>query len=166
MQFDTKQMRDALGQFVTGVTVVTVLPARVDGAKEQAAPLGITVNSFASVSLDPPLVLWSLQKTSETLPTFNSTKAFAINILASDAQDISNRYAQHDNHELESQHYELSAEGVPVLAACKVRFVCETEQRVDGGDHVIYIARVKSISAINPASPLVFFNGSYGALAV
>ena len=110
MQFDTKQMRDALGQFVTGVTVVTVLPARVDGAKEQAAPLGITVNSFASVSLDPPLVLWSLQKTSETLPTFNSTKAFAINILASDAQDISNRYEQHDNHELESQHYELSAE--------------------------------------------------------
>ncbi|MDG2078654.1 MAG: flavin reductase, partial [Pseudomonadales bacterium] len=66
MEFDTKQMRDALGQFVTGVTVVTVLPAKIGGAKEQSAPLGITVNSFASVSLDPPLVLWSLQKTSET----------------------------------------------------------------------------------------------------
>ncbi|MDG1663562.1 MAG: flavin reductase family protein [Pseudomonadales bacterium] len=166
MEFDTKQMRDALGQFVTGVTVVTVLPAKIGGAKEQSAPLGITVNSFASVSLDPPLVLWSLQKTSETLSTFNSTNAFAVNILASDAQDISNRYAQHDNHELESQHYDLSAEGVPLLAGCKVSFVCETEQRVDGGDHVIYIARVKSISAIDPAPPLVFFSGSYGALAV
>ena len=166
MEFDTKKMRDALGQFVTGVTVVTVLPAKIGGAKEQSAPLGITVNSFASVSLDPPLVLWSLQKTSETLSTFNSTNAFAVNILASDAQDISNRYAQHDNHELESQHYDLSAEGVPLLAGCKVSFVCETEQRVDGGDHVIYIARVKSISAIDPAPPLVFFSGSYGALAV
>ena len=166
MGFDTKQMRDALGQFVTGVTVVTVLSAKIGGAKEQSAPLGITVNSFASVSLDPPLVLWSLQKTSETLSTFNSTNAFAVNILASDAQDISNRYAQHDNHELESQHYDLSAEGVPLLAGCKVSFVCETEQRVDGGDHVIYIARVKSISAIDTAPPLVFFSGSYGALAV
>lgn len=166
MEFDTKQMRDALGQFVTGVTVVTVLPAKIEGAKEQAAPLGITVNSFASVSLDPPLVLWSLQKSSETLSTFNSTNAFAVNILASDAQDISNRYAQHDDHELESQHYDLSSEGVPLLAGCKVSFVCETEQRVDGGDHVIYIARVKSISAIDPAPPLVFFSGSYGALAV
>lgn len=157
MAIDERIMRDALGQFVTGVTVITAMP-------KGGVPIGLTVNSFASVSLDPPLILWSIQKNSETLDVFECTDNFVVNVLPGDAQALSNRYAMPENHNLEIDHLSLSDTGLPLLKQAKVSFECTTEQRIAGGDHTIYLARVTALSAIDPAEPLVFYNGGYRKL--
>ncbi|NNL56854.1 MAG: flavin reductase family protein [Pseudomonadales bacterium] len=155
--FDSRALRDALGQFTTGVAVVTVLPG-------EGAPLGVTVNSFASVSLDPPLILWSLQKDSETVQAFECSDNFVVNVLASHAQTLSDRYAERDNHELDKDHFICSDSGLPLLKHAKVQFECSTLQRIDAGDHKIYLARVLAVSAIDASEPLVFYDGAYHRL--
>ena len=155
--FSSRALRDALGQFTTGVVVITALP-------ESGEPIGITVNSFASVSLEPPLILWSLQKDSETVDVFACNDNFAVNVLASSAQSLSERYAQADNHQLDAEHFIISDTGLPVLKQAKVKFECSTLQRIDAGDHTIYLAQVSALSAIDSGEPLVFYAGAYRRL--
>ncbi len=161
MAIDQRALRDALGQFPTGVTVVTADP-------EGYVPFGVTANSFASVSLDPPLVLWSLQKSSDTFNAFAAAKHFAVNILSDEQQDVSNQYAMKNSHDLDAEHYQLGAtSGMPLLHHAIVSFECEVDVCHDGGDHIIMVGKVLAISDLNIAdniSPLVFHAGKYRAL--
>ena len=160
MAIDQRALRDALGQFPTGVTVVTADP-------EGYAPFGVTANSFASVSLDPPLVLWSLQKSSDTFDAFAAAKHFAVNILSNEQQDISNQYAKKNNHDLEAEHYQAGVSGMPLLNNAIVNFECEVDVCHDGGDHIIMVGKVVAMSDLNTGdntSPLVLHAGKYREL--
>ena len=158
MSFNSRDFRDALGSFVTGVCVISANP---EGLK----PFGMTVNSFASVSLDPPLILWSLQNDSDMFEAFEKTEKFGVNILRSDQEDLSNQYAKKGDHLLSAEHFELGATGVPVLPQTLVSFECELENRYPGGDHAILIGRVLEFTQRDNGEPLLFCSGAYRHLA-
>ncbi|MEM0952539.1 MAG: flavin reductase family protein [Pseudomonadota bacterium] len=158
MSFDSRDFRNALGRFATGVCVIT-------GETPSGDAFGMTVNSFASVSLEPPLVLWSLQNNSEMYETFEHCTRWAVNILRLDQQELSNRYAKKGDHSLAPEHLEQGACDMPVLADSLVSLECELEARYPGGDHVILVARVLGMTERETADPLVFCNGGYAALA-
>jgi flavin reductase (DIM6/NTAB) family NADH-FMN oxidoreductase RutF len=157
MSFSSREFRDALGAFATGVCVVTAKP---DGWE----PFGMTVNSFASVSLDPPLILWSLQNDSDMYQAFENSSQFGVNILRAGQQDLSNLYAKKGDHVLQAEHFELGASGVPVLPATLVTMECELEARHPGGDHIILVGRVLELTRREPGEPLLFCAGAYREL--
>lgn len=156
---DPRQLRDALGHFATGVTVVTT---RTPDGRDEA----ITVNSFASVSLDPPLVLWSIDRGARSFEAFTHCDHFAIHVLGAGQQPISNRFASKDLEEKFDGTIPIEAgiNGVPLLTRdyC-ARFQCITHERFDGGDHVILVGRVLDLDTRdNP--PLIFHGGRYRIL--
>lgn len=157
MSIDSRELRDALGQFSTGVCLVTVVD--VDGV-----PQALTINSFASVSLDPPLVLWSLQKDADAYALFAAAPTFAIAVLSYEQQEHSTTYAQKGCHGLSPEHFELGANGAPIIKDALVNFECSLEQSLDGGDHTILLGRVTRVSDIDEQPPLVFFGGQYRSL--
>ena len=148
----TRDFRHALGQFATGVAVVTTTGA--DG------PVGMTINSFASLSLDPPLVLWSPAKASARYPAFRDAGHFSIHILAQDQETVARGFARGPSPFARAAP-ELSANGCPVLAGCAARFDCSRWGNHDGGDHRIIIGRVDRAHCTG-RDPLVFMNGCYG----
>ncbi len=158
MTFTSREFRDALGCFATGICVIT-------GQPEQGEPFGMTVNSFASVSLDPPLILWSLQNDSDMFDTFNGCRRWAVNILRADQQALSGRYAVKGEHRLDPGHFEAGSTGIPVMPDTLVSFECEEEIRHPGGDHLILVARVLAMSHRDSGAPLVFCAGQYAELA-
>lgn len=149
--------RDALGRYATGVAVVTAREAGGGG------PVGITVNSFASVSLDPPLVLWSAARASLRHAHFSVAGAFAIHVLAADQAELAARFSR-NGADFAGIAYSLSETGVPLLANTLARFECVTETRHEGGDHTIILGRVTRFAAGPAAPPLVFAQGRYGQL--
>ena len=157
MSLDPREFRNALGRFATGVCVMTF---DADGV-----PFGMTANSFASVSLDPALVLWSIQKDSECAPAFEKVSRYGINILKDDQQSVSNQYAKKGEHELIDGSYRLGRSGAYVLKDAMTSFECEIEQRIDAGDHIILLSRVHEMNN-DPAerNPLLFFSGKYREL--
>lgn len=157
MSLDQRAFRDALGQFPTGVSIITASP---DGYQ----PFGVTANSFASVSLDPPLVLWSLQKTSDTFAAFEAATHFAVNILSLDQQAMSNQYAKKFEHDLEADHFRIGETGTPIINDAVVSFECEKQVCHDGGDHLIMVGRVLAMTGIGAATPLCFHAGKYRRL--
>lgn len=158
MSFSSREFRDALGNFATGVCVITANP-------EGWEPFGMTVNSFASVSLDPPLLLWSLQNDSDMYSAFAKASSFAVNILRAEQQDLSTLYAKKGDHVLSSAHFEIGAGGTPVLPQTMVSMECDVEARYPGGDHVILIGRVRNLYHREAGVPLLFCAGSYRKLA-
>ncbi len=154
---DTREFRDALGKFATGVCVVTVTAP--DGT-----PIGMTVNSFASVSLEPPLVLWSIQNNSECREAFSNSDSFVINVLAEDQQALSNQYATRNEHDLKEGQFTVSERGNALLNDALVSFECKVWARYPGGDHEILVGEVVA-QQVNANDPLLFFGGKYGALA-
>ncbi len=158
MSFDTREFRNALGQFATGVCVITAQP-------EGAEPFGMTVNSFASVSLDPPLVLWSLQNDSEMFAAWEGCTRYAINILRADQQDLSNQYARKGDHTLHPSHFIDGEHGAPVMPDTLASFECEDHARHPGGDHVILLGRVLNFEQRDNGQPLLFHAGAYRELA-
>lgn len=157
MSFDARTFRNALGCYPTGVAVVTAQP-------EGAAPLGLTINSFASVSLDPPLVLWSIDRRSECLGAFNRAPAFVINILTNAQQDLSARLSRKEGHGLEGIGLTQAVTGTPIIAGSHAWFDCAVWARHDGGDHVIMIGEVKALGQ-DDAAPLLYYRGAYRSLA-
>ena len=151
--FDQKSYRNALGSFVTGVTVITT----TDGAN---APVGVTANSFNSVSLDPPLVLWSLAKSARSLSAFASAGHFAVHILHCGQEDLSNRFARKDTDKFANTLWRQGQYGSPLLEDYSTLFECETTHQYDGGDHVIFVGEVKNFEQTDK-QPLVFFGGAY-----
>ncbi|MBN9888585.1 flavin reductase family protein [Salipiger abyssi] len=152
---DPRAFRDALGRFVTGVAVITC--ATKDG------PLGIAANSFASLSLDPPLVLWSPAKSSGRYPFFVAAQHFAIHILSSDQEAICRAFAR-SGESFDLANWQSSPEGVPLIEGCVARFECEKVAEHDGGDHTILIGKVHRVATL-PGDPLIFCGGRYGGFA-
>ncbi|MCR8549395.1 flavin reductase family protein [Salipiger sp. P9] len=150
---DPRAFRDALGRFVTGVTIVT--------CNTPDGPLGITANSFASVSLDPPLVLWSPAKRSQRYPFFVAAAHFAIHVLRADQAPLCQAFAR-SGESFDAARWQPNAEGVPLIDGCLARFDCEKLAEHDGGDHTILIGRVRRVDTL-PGEPLIFSGGRYGA---
>jgi len=151
--FDTRAFRRALGNFATGVTVVTA--ATEDGRK-----VGVTANSFNSVSLDPPLILWSIDKRSSSHEVFEAASHFAVNVLAADQIDLSNNFARPKEDRFAEIEFEAGEGGAPVFVDCSARFHCEKFQQVDGGDHWIMIGKVVAFDDFG-RSPLLYHQGAY-----
>jgi flavin reductase (DIM6/NTAB) family NADH-FMN oxidoreductase RutF len=147
-----REFRDALGRFATGVTVVTTIT--------DEGPVGITANSFSSVSLDPPIVLWSIGRHSRRFPAFERCERFAVHVLGADQIDLSRRFARSGDAFTGLEH-DRNEHGVPLLRGCLSRFECERFAAHDGGDHVIMVARVNAASLAN-GEPLLFAAGGYG----
>ena len=157
MSFDGRELRNALGRYATGVCVITT----VTGAQQA---VGMTANSFASVSLDPPLVLWSLQNNSDLYDVFSSPRFYAINILSSEHEGHSNQYAKKGQHELSPEHFSLGKHGSPIIQNALVSFECELEDTHEGGDHLIIVGRVRDMQQRPTGEPLLFFSGGYREL--
>ncbi len=156
MKIEPLVLRAALGQYATGVAIVATL----DG---NGRPVGLTVNSFASVSLDPPLVLWSLALTSAALPAFKACSHFAVNVLAAGQKELSIRFATTGLDRFAGLAWMPGLGGAPLLDDCCAHFECRNETRHEGGDHLIFIGRVERFDhAEHP--PLVFHGGLYRSL--
>ncbi len=151
---DPRAFRTALGSFATGVTVVTARDGR-------GAPAGITANSFASVSLDPPLVLWSPKRDSRRFATFAEASVFAVHVLARDQQAVCDAFVRSADGFAVAPWRE-GPEGLPLLDGCLAQFLCRREAILDGGDHAIILGRVWQV-ARRDGGPLVFQGGKYGA---
>lgn len=154
MKFDTRELRDTLGCFATGVTIITT-------ASEGHDPIGITANSFASVSLDPPLVLWSLARDSSSYGTFAVATHYTVNILSDSQLGLSNRFADPDNNRhLNGLSWQIGENGCPILADTLASIECEISSRIDGGDHVILLGQVLRFEQ-REGKPLLFAQGKY-----
>ncbi|CAG2150591.1 p-hydroxyphenylacetate 3-hydroxylase, reductase component [Cupriavidus yeoncheonensis] len=153
-KIDAPTFRRALGSFTTGVTVVTT-------HGEDGNDYGLTANSFNSVSMDPPMVLWSLGKKSSSLPAFQTTGHFAVHILAADQEHISNQFAKSGADKFAGCTVERGHGQVPLLDGCSARFECRVVHRYEGGDHVIFVGEVLNFNSFE-RPPLVFHGGNYG----
>ncbi|MGY6499957.1 MAG: flavin reductase family protein [Acidimicrobiales bacterium] len=156
--FDPLVLRRAFGNFPTGVTVVTASP--------DDRPTGMTIGSFFSVSLDPPLVGLCADKGSSSWPKIEPANAFTVNFLASDQADLSNRFASGaDDKFADLAWHPAPVTGSPVLDDVIGWVDCVTEQTVESGDHWIVIGRVVALAVEREADPLVFFRGGYGSFS-
>jgi flavin reductase (DIM6/NTAB) family NADH-FMN oxidoreductase RutF len=150
--FDVRGLRDAFARFTTGVTVVTT----ADGSKLE----GVTVNSFASLSLEPPLVSWGLGNTALSLRSFVRAGQFAVNVLAVHQAHTAQHFATPQVDKFADIDFEAGAFGCPVLPGSLAVFECRTEQTVDAGDHKLFIGRVRR-AAYREGDPLVFSAGRF-----
>lgn len=155
---DTRRLRDALGAYPTGVTVVTTR-----GPDGRA--VGLTVNSFASLSLDPPLLLWSLANRSPNRRAFRAASHFAINVLGSGQEALARSFANPTvTDKFDGVAWQPSAaHGVPLLAGTLAHFVCECRDAIEAGDHTLFIGRVDQHAHVG-GEPLVFHGGRFAAL--
>ncbi len=149
---EARHFRDVLGSFTTGVVVVTTVG-------DDGRPIGLTVNSFNSVSLDPPLILWSLALKSPSLRAFRTHEYFAINILAEDQEPLCRQFAKPAADKFSDIQFDTGLTGVPVLHSTAAHLECRTYARYPGGDHEIYVGEVKAVQD-HGASPLVFYRGA------
>lgn len=156
-KFDSRPFREALGSFTTGVTIVTTRDA--DGHD-----VGLTANSFNSVSLDPPMVLWSLARSSLSLATFKAADYFAVHVLAADQQELSNLFATRGADKFAGIELDRGHGDIPLLPGCSARFECSTAFQYEGGDHEIFVGEVVEFEDYK-RPPLVFQSGKY-AVAV
>lgn len=152
---NARALRDALGRFATGVTVVT--------ARGPAGPVGITANSFAGVSLDPPLVLWSPARASSRFPVFAEAAYFAIHVLGTDQRDLAAHFTRH-GREFDGLDVTDGPGGAPLIGHCLGRFACRRFAALDAGDHVVILGEVLE-AAFREGAPLVFSQGFYGSFA-
>jgi len=154
--FDSHTLRQALGRFATGVTIVTT--AAADGS-----PVGLTVNSFASLSLEPPLVLWSLRRASASLAAFRAAPRFAVNVLAESQIELARGFASAHGHHFAAAAWLRGEGGLPLLAGAAACLVCETTAYQEAGDHELFIGRVQRLMASHEP-PLLFQGGRYRRL--
>ena len=157
VQARTRQFRDALGTFATGVTIVTTRSA-------SGEDIGLTANSFNSVSLDPPMVLWSLAKKSLSLPAFLESGYFAVHVLSASQEALSLTFATRGAEKFAGLEIRRGAGDTPLLPGCSALFLCRTAFTYEGGDHVIFVGAVESFEHFE-RPPLVFHGGRY-AVAV
>jgi flavin reductase (DIM6/NTAB) family NADH-FMN oxidoreductase RutF len=153
--FSERELRDALGRFATGVTVVTTMTP--------GGPLGMTVNSFASVSLDPPLLLWSPARRSSRFPAFEAASHFAVHVLSAGQRDLAVRFARKGG-DFSGLSPSLGAGDAPLFAGCAARFECRHAAGYDGGDHLIMVGEVLRFVG-NDLPPLLYHRGGYRGLA-
>jgi flavin reductase (DIM6/NTAB) family NADH-FMN oxidoreductase RutF len=152
--FSSVQFRSALGMFATGVTIVT---ARTTSGEL----IGLTANSFNSVSLDPPLVLWSLARAAASLPAFSTGSHYAINVLAADQKTLAERFALKGADRWGGVAFVEGAGGAPLIAGAAASFECFNRSRYEEGDHVIFVGEVERCTHRPGATPLLFHGGRF-----
>ncbi|MDF0518027.1 flavin reductase family protein [Bradyrhizobium yuanmingense] len=153
-QIDPRDFRNALGTYATGVTIITA--AAPDGR-----PYGLTCNSFASVSLNPPLVLWSLVVYSSSLTVFQNASHFSVNVLGASQQALANKFAKSSDEKFTGVDWTPGLGNAPVLAESVANFQCRSVNRYYGGDHVIFLGAVEAYT-YNAKEPLLFARGAFG----
>ncbi|MFT5534150.1 MAG: flavin reductase (DIM6/NTAB) family NADH-FMN oxidoreductase RutF [Burkholderiaceae bacterium] len=151
--FDSHHFRHALSQFATGVTIITIRAA--DGTM-----LGLTATSFNSVSLQPPLVLWSLGAAASSMVAFSGSTHYVVNVLAADQSDLANRFASRIEDRFAGLDLDFSATGQPVLRGAVAWFECSNRSRYPEGDHVIFVGEVTQCE-VTARAPLVYHGGAY-----
>ncbi len=152
-EFDTRELRNALGRWATGVTIVT--------APDGDGFVGMTVNSFTSVSLDPPLVLWCIGLDAWSLDAFAGAEHFAVNVLAADQIELSNRFARRGEDKFAGIAIDVGVGGTALLPGCVARIQCRMVARHDAGDHAILVGEIVAIEH-DDREPLLFHAGRYG----
>ena len=157
VSFDSDKFREALGLFATGVTVVT-------GLTPERIPVGVTVNAFASVSLDPPLVLICLANTTGCLSAFSEGDRFCVNILSEDQQALSEEFAGPQEHKFKDRTFETWDSGCPVLPGCLANLECTRNTVHQAGDHFIVVGRVDRIERAEKGRPLVYYQSTYSRI--
>ncbi len=153
-EFSGAEFRNALGMFATGVTIVTARTA-------EGELVGLTANSFNSVSLDPPLVLWSLARAAGSMPAFSKGSHYAINILAADQRTLAERFALKGADRWAGVGFSEGVGGAPLLTGAAATFECFNRSRYEEGDHVIFVGEVERCSHRTGASPLLFHGGRF-----
>jgi flavin reductase (DIM6/NTAB) family NADH-FMN oxidoreductase RutF/DNA-binding MarR family transcriptional regulator len=161
--FNPRELRNCLGEFTTGVTVITCNPPN-----EQ--PIGVTANSFSALSLEPPLVLWSLAKKSGSLALFNAHGHFAVNVLSNEQQETAMAFSRPSADRFNGVDYTLGLQNLPIIRNCLAHFSCKVVQALDQGDHVLFIGEVLQFEQSQtqnglPKRPLVFSRGKFTDLA-
>ena len=159
-EIDTRELRNAFGCFATGITVVTA----IDG---EGGAVGITANSFSSLSLDPPLVLWSIDKRSTTYPVFAKCPHFVVSVLSAEGAPIASRFAMKGGHEIQEGWTVPTALGPPTFSDSLAVFECDVFARHEGGDHVIMVGKIRRFTHLPEdeacdAGPLLYFRGRFG----
>jgi flavin reductase (DIM6/NTAB) family NADH-FMN oxidoreductase RutF len=157
MTIDPTAFRRALGSFATGVAVVTT-------CDKAGANRGITVNSFSSVSLDPPLILFCLDRAAMSFDCFSEADRFAVNVLDKRQQDLSVRFATASADKWEGVDCEHLAGGLPLLRGCLANLICSRQSLYDGGDHVIIVGRVVELLGTIDGDPLIYFQSAYRSI--
>jgi flavin reductase (DIM6/NTAB) family NADH-FMN oxidoreductase RutF len=152
--FTSHELRGALGRFTTGVTIITTRSA-------EGAPVGLTANSFNSVSMHPPLVLWSLSMQAGTFGAFRDCTHFAIHVLSAEQRALAERFAARGVDRFADTVWHEGVGGAPLLDGCVARFECSSRQGVDAGDHRIFIGEVLSCTQDPELRPLVFHSGHF-----
>lgn len=153
-----RDFRDALGSFATGVTVLTAL-------SEDGQAMGVTISSFNSVSLDPPLIIWSLSAHSPRLEAFRRATHYAVNVLTANQQDLSDCFASPDNsNRFDGVATSRGIAGIPLIEGCSAWFECVNEVQHPGGDHIVFLGRVQRFARGEASEPLIFHGGCYRQL--
>ncbi|WP_420849284.1 flavin reductase family protein [Ramlibacter henchirensis] len=152
--FSPKEFRSALGMFATGVTIVTA-------STGEGTPIGLTANSFNSVSLDPPLVLWSLARAAASLPAFSTGSHYAINILAADQKLLAEKFAVKGGDRWGGVEFTLGCGDAPLITGAAATFECFNRSRYEEGDHVIFVGEVERVAWRAGATPLLFHGGRF-----
>lgn len=156
MAIDPQSFRNALGRFASGITVVT-------GIMPTGAKVGLTVNAFASLSLEPPLILVCLDRATGCLEAFTAGERFAVNILASDQHAVSTLFAGADNPFTSAGvRYREGEAGVPLLDGCLANLQCRRREVMEGGDHIVLTGLVEHVEVAADRVPLVYYRGDYG----
>jgi 3-hydroxy-9,10-secoandrosta-1,3,5(10)-triene-9,17-dione monooxygenase reductase component len=151
---DTARFRRVLGHFATGVTVVTTA--------DEGEPAGLSVNSFTSVSLEPPLVAFCVASVSRTWPRIRAMGSFCVNILGEDQEDLSRAFARRSTDKFRGVGWRPAESGAPILAGVLAWLDCSVEAEHGAGDHVIVVGRVREMGVAHEGGPLVFYRGGYG----
>ena len=148
-------LREVMSHYLTGVTIVTI-------TKSDGTPYGLTVNSFNSVSLTPPLVLWSLDNKNSNLSLFKNSAGFAINIMAADQADLCQRFAGKDSDRFIGVDWTFGISGQPLITNALAHIQCQPWQTYAGGDHTIFVGEVLHAQHVSDRPPAVFFRGRLG----
>jgi flavin reductase (DIM6/NTAB) family NADH-FMN oxidoreductase RutF len=156
MAIERNELRRVMGHFATGVTIITTVSA--DGV-----PFGLTANAFTSVSLDPPLLLISVDKKAESYPHFEASKVFTVNILGDDQETLSRKFAVSGGDKFQGVAYRTGANGVPILENTLAYLECKLYATYEGGDHTLYLGEIEEAQT-REVPPLIFYRGGYRSL--
>ena len=156
MPIDPRQLRQVLGQFATGITVIAT-------RSDEGELVGLTANSFGALSLDPPLITWALRLNSTNLPVFQTAEHFSVNVLAEAQVEISRRFAKSTGNKFDGVSYALGEFGLPLIHGAAAWFECRTVSQQIAGDHCLFIAAVETF-ARSESPPLIFHGGAYFTL--
>ena len=157
MPIEKNELRRIMGHFATGVTVITTVSG-------QGTPYGLTANAFMSVSLEPPLVLISVDKKAESYPYFEQSRVFTINILRDDQEGLSRRFAVSGGNKFEGIAFHRGANNVPILEDTLAHVECRLHAAYDGGDHTLYLGEILEAET-REGRPLLFYRGGYRAFS-